>query len=136
MVRPVLRWSAVSLAAIIAAIGGFVAYLYASPVPFHEFDATWYHTDLHLTAAAAQTFRATHRSALYRAQADHMLRPIGPSRIITLFRASSPTQSGEVFLFFECPVGSSDAALHYFPVYCWSEPRQRLLWKGLQDNSP
>jgi|SRR6478672_9762245 len=133
MVKRVLLWSAVSL---LALTGGFVAYLYASPVPFREFDETWYRTDLHLTAAAAQTFRAAHRSAIFRAQADHMLHPVGPSRTISLFRASAPNQSGDVFLFFECPIGSSDDALHFFPVYCWSESRQRLLWKGLQDNSP
>lgn len=136
MVTRVRRCIAVLLLAFLVGIGGLVAYLYASPVQLHEFDTAWYHTDLHVTDVAARSFRAQHRSAVFRAQCDHFVHPVGPGRVIGLVGASAPDDSGNVFLFFGSAFASGDVGLHLLPVYCWSERQQRLVWKGLQDNSP
>jgi hypothetical protein len=136
MVKGILRWSAVSLLTMIVIIGGFAAYLYISPVPFREFASDWYHAPLQVTDVTARSFYTQHRRAVFRAAADHFVHPIGPGRIIILLGASPPNDSGDVFLFFGSQFVSSDAGLHQLPVYCWSERKKRLVWKGLQDNSP
>ena len=122
--------------AIIVIIGGFAAYLYVSPVPLHEFDSTWYQTHRGVTEATGRSFYTQHRWAVFRAAADHFVHPLGPGRIIILFGASTPNDSGDVFLYFGSAYISSSADLHLLPVYCWSDRKQRLVWKGLQDNSP
>jgi hypothetical protein len=136
MVKHVVRWTAVLLLAFLASIAGFLAYSYVNPVPFHEFDFGWYHTGRGVTEAGGRSFQRQHRCAVLRAQADHFVHPFGPGRIIVLFGASSPNESGDVFLYFVSAFVSSSAASHLLPVYCWSEREGRLVWKGLQDNSP
>jgi hypothetical protein len=116
--------------------GGFVACLYAFPVPLHEFDASWYQTHRGVSEALGRHFRADHRWTVIRAQADHFVHPIGPGRVIGLLAASSADDSGDVLLYFGSAFASGDAGLHLLPVYCWSDRQQRLVWKGLQDNSP
>jgi hypothetical protein len=136
MVKRIVQWIGLSLLALIIGIGSFVAYLYASPVPFREFDDSWYHTKIEVTEALGQSFLAHHRSAVFRAMGDHFVYPVGPGRIMGLLAASAPDDSGNVFLFFGCRFASGDVGLHELPVYCWSQRQQRLLWKGLQNNSP
>jgi hypothetical protein len=136
MVKRIVRWIGISLLIVFAVAAAFAVFLAKTPVPFHEFETTWYHTPLQVTEVAAATFCAQHRSAVLRAQCDHFVRPVGPGRVITLLGATLPDDSGDVFLFFGSAFVSSDAALHLLPVYCWSEREKRLLWKGLQDNSP
>jgi hypothetical protein len=136
MVKRVLRWSAVSFLTIVVIIGGFAAYLYVSPIPLHEFGSDWYHAHLQVTDAMARSFYTQHRWAVFRAAADHFVHPVKPGRIIILLGASSPNESGDVFLYFGSAYISSSADWHQLPVYCWSDKEQRLLWKGLQDNSP
>jgi hypothetical protein len=134
MVKRTLRWTTISL--LVLFLMGFAAYPAVSRVQVREFDSTWYHMHLDVTEAEARAFCAQHRAAVVRAQADHFFHPIGPGRIIALLGASSRNDSGEVFLFFGSQFVSSSAALHLLPVYCWSEREKRLLWKGLQNNSP
>jgi hypothetical protein len=135
-VKRVLRWSAVSLLAILVILGGFAAYLYASPVPLREFDSNWYQTPRQVTEATAQTFYTEHRWAVFRAAADHFVHPVKFGRFVILVGASPPDDSGDVLLYFMSEHISSSADLHQLPVYCWSEREKRLRWKGLQDNSP
>jgi len=136
MVKRLVRWIAVSVLAIVVGIGAFVAYLYAYPIPHREFDDSWYHTTRPVTHDDGRSFLAHHRSVVLHAQADHFFHPIGPGRIVGVWGATAPDSSGNVFIYFGSRFVSSDIALHLLPVYCWSEPQQRLLWKGLQDNSP
>ncbi|SRR5260370_25035010 len=136
MTARILRWIGIALVVMLAGAGAFVAYLLASPVPVHEFDSSWYQTHHRVTEALATNFRAQHRWALFRAWADHFVHPIGPGRIIGLVAASSPDDSGDVFLYFGSAFAPGDTGLHLLPVYCWSDRQQRLVWKALQDNSP
>src|ERR1700746_2942035 len=136
MVKRVVRWFAVLLLAFAVSIGGFVAYAYASPIPLREFDDTWYHTKRGVTEVLGRSFQAQHQFAVMRAQADHIVHPIGPGRAIVLMGAPPPNDSGEVSLYFASAYISSTVDLHLLPVYCWSEREKRLLWNGLQDNSP
>jgi hypothetical protein len=136
MVKRVVRWIAVFVLALFVGAGGFVAYAYRSPISLREFDAAWYHTKRGVTEAVGRRFQAQHRFAVMRAQADHIVHPIGPGRAVVLMGASPPNDSGEVYLYFGSAYISSTADLHLLPVYCWSEREKRLLWKGLQDNSP
>ena len=136
MVKCVRRWAAVLLLTMIVIIGGFAGYLYLSPIPFHQFDSAWYRAPLKVTEATARSFYTQHRGAVFLAAADHFVHPVGPGRIAILLGASPPNDSGEVFLFFGSQFVSSDVGLHELPVYCWSERKKRLVWKGLQNNSP
>lgn len=136
MVKRVVRWIAVLALAFLVGIGGFAAYVCRSPVPLREFDDAWYHTRRGVTEALGRSFLAQHRLAVFRAQADHFVHPIGPGRVIALWGASPPNDSSDVFVYFGSPLVSSDTALHLLPVYCWSEREKRFLWKGLQNNSP
>jgi hypothetical protein len=136
MVKRVLSWTALSLLTIIVIIGGFAAYLYLSLVPFHELDSNWYGAHQQPTEASATSFRARHRLAVLRAEADHLIHPVRESRVIGLLAASPPDESGDIFLFFGFRFAPGDIGLHEFAVYCWSERQQRFVWKGLQNNSP
>jgi hypothetical protein len=136
MVKRIVRWVAISLVSVLLGIGGLLAYAYASPIPVHEFDASWYHTPRHVTEAIGRSFYTQHRWTVFHAAADHLVHPIGPRRAIILMGASSPDDSGDVFLYFGSAYVSGSTDLHLLPVYCWSEREKRLRWKGLQDNSP
>jgi len=71
-----------------------------------------------------------------RAEADHLVHPVRESRIIGLWAASSPNDSGDVLLFFSFRFAPGEIGMHEFAVYCWSERQQRLAWKALLNNSP
>jgi hypothetical protein len=137
MVKRLVRCIAMSVLALAVCIGGFTAYLYAYPVPYREFDDAWYHSTTRKGAEDnGRSFLASHRFAVLHAQADHFLHPIGPGRIIGVWGATTPDSSGNVYIYFGARFVGSSVAYHLLPVYCWSEPQQRLLWKGLLDNSP
>src|SRR5262245_10487463 len=121
MIKRIVRWSAVSLLAIIVVVGGFAAYLYASPVPLREFDSDWYRTHREITEATARTFQTKHRWVVFRAAADHFIHPLKFGRIISLVGASPPDDSSDVLLYFMSEQIASSANLHLLPVYCWSE---------------
>lgn len=111
------------------------AYLKISAVPDHEFDQVWYRTPRQWSEQEAAGFASSHRSALVRAEADHLVSPVGPSRAVRLMHASRDP-SGDVFLRFISRQISSSADLHLLPVYCWSAQQDRLVWKALEDHSP
>ena len=136
MVKRIVRWSAALLVVLLLCTAGFLAYCYFVPVPHRQFDSAWYHTRRDVTEAAADTFQKHHQWAVLRAQADHFADPVAPGRAVVLYGASSPDESGEVLLYFGSAFVSSSSAFHLLPVYGWSEREERLLWKGLQDNSP
>src|SRR5947209_15233509 len=110
MLRRGLRWIAVSLLIVVVVVAAFGAYLYATPLPLHEFDSAWYHTRRGVTEVFGRSFHSQHRWAMLHAQADHFAHPIGPGRIVVLLGASPPDDSGDVFLYFGSAFVSSSAA--------------------------
>ena len=135
MVKRIIRWTALSLLLVAVVVIILAGYFRASAVAVHEFDATWYNTHRDWSEALARSFRREHRWVVARAEADHLVAPIGPSRAIQLYYASSDP-SGDTFLRFGSCWLTSSADLHLLPVYRWSSREHRLIWKALEDHSP
>jgi hypothetical protein len=106
-----------------------------SPIAAHELDMAWYRAPRQWSEEEATGFASSHAWVLVRAEADHLVNPIGPSRAIRLMHASQDP-SGDVFLRFMSRHFSSSADLHLLPVYCWSARDQRLIWKAYENHSP
>ena len=135
MVKRIVRWIAVSLLVTAAAAIILAGYFRTSAIAVHEFDPGWYSTPRDWSEALAKRFRREHRLVVARAEADHLVAPIGPSRAIQLYYASSDP-SGDTFLRFGSCWLTSSSDLHLLPVYRWSSRERRLIWKALEDHSP
>ena len=135
MLKRVVKWSALALLLVATVVVVFIVCLRASPIPVHELDSAWYHTQHGWSESLAKTLGGKHRLAIARAEADHFVLPIGPSRVVRLMDASSDS-SGDVFLRFIARHFSSSADIHLLIVYCWSSHDRRFLWKAVEDHSP
>ena len=135
MVRRIVRLSVVFLLLAAVSAVALLAYFRATAIPIHEFDHAWYNTPREWSETLARTFRSEQRWAVARAEVDHFVSPIGPSRAIQLYYAS-PDPSGDTYLRFGSCWLTSSADLHLLPVYRWSSREHRFLWKALEDHSP
>jgi hypothetical protein len=135
MLKRIVKWSALALLFFVAAVLVLVVYFRSSAIPAHEFDATWYHAQHDWSDSFAKTLRSTHRCAIARAEADHVVSPIGPSRVIHLIDAS-PDSSGDVFFRFVARFLTSSSDIHLLVVYRWSSREHRFVWKAIEDHSP
>jgi hypothetical protein len=118
-----------------AAPPGWASSLRGLAVSTHELDDSWYRTHREWREASALSFLATHRLAVARAEADHFVAPIGPSRAVRLMDASSDP-SGDVFLRFIARHFSGSDNIHLLIVYRWSARERRFIWKAVEDHSP
>ena len=130
-----LQLSSTALSRIAAIALGFVVYFRASAIPAHELDASWYHAQHDWSDSFAKTLSSTHRWAIARAEADHVVSPIGPSRAIHLVDAS-PDASGDVLFRFVARFLTSSSDIHLLVVYRWSSREDRFVWKAIEDHSP
>jgi hypothetical protein len=135
MVKRIIRWTAALLLFAAVAVAVLAGYLRASAIEVHKFDPGWYNTSRDWSEVQAKSFCQEHRWVVVRAEADHLVAPIGPSRAIQLYYASSDP-SGDIFLRFGSSWLTSSADLHLLPVYRWSSREHRLIWKALEDHSP
>jgi hypothetical protein len=135
MLKRIVKWSALVFLLFVAIALGFVVYFRSSAIPAHKLDASWYHAQHEWSDSFAKTLRSTHRWAVARAEADHVVSPIGPSRAIHLVDAS-PDASGDVFFRFVARFLTSSSDIHLLVVYRWSSREDRFVWKAIEDHSP
>ena len=118
MLKRIIKWSALALLLLAAIAVGFAIHFRSSKcIPAHELDTSWYHDQPDWSDSFAESLRSTHRSAIARAEADHVVSPIGPSRMIQLVDAS-PDSSGDVFFRFCCSL--SHLVIRYPLASCLS----------------
>src|SRR3954468_5861701 len=112
MATRVVRSVAIVFVTVLVGTGALFIYLCASPIAFHELDSSWSGPHQEPTEASATSFRARHKLAVLRAEADHLVHPVRESRIIGLLAASSPDDSGDLFLFFGFRFAPGDIGMH------------------------
>ena len=135
MLKRIIKWSALALLLLAAIAVGFAIHFRSSAIPAHELDTSWYHDQPDWSDSFAESLRSTHRWAIARAEADHVVSPIGPSRMIQLVYAS-PDSSGDVFFRFVARFLTSSSDIHLLVVYRWSSREHRFVWKAIEDHSP